>query len=240
MIEINLVPDVKQELIKAQRVRATVISISIIVTIVSGVILAILAGYVFGVQSVRSALADSEIASKYDELQQHEDLSKILTIQNQLANIAALDSAKNIDSRLFSVLGAIIPPAPNTIQISDLAVDNVEQVITIQGQTSGYSSLEVFKKTVSGTTLEYGPEDEVQRVPLAGQISTSDVAYGEDASGAKVLRFTMSFVYAEELFSNSLTNFAIKRPDNGNATDSYLGLPKSLFTNRASDLEEEE
>lgn len=239
MIEVNLVPDVKQELIKAQRIRATVISVSIIVTIASGVILAILAGYVFGVQTVRSALADTDITNKNKELQSNEDLSKILTIQNQLSKISALDAAKNIDSRLFSVLGAILPPSPNTIRISELSVDNTAGTVTIQGQTSGYPSLEVFKKTVSGTTVHYTIGEETESVPLATQTSLTDVSFGEDASGAKVLRFTLSFVYAELLFSNDITNFAIKRPDNGNATDSYLGLPQSLFTDRASDLETE-
>lgn len=40
MIEINLVPDVKQELIKAQRVRATVISFSIAIGLVSVAVVA--------------------------------------------------------------------------------------------------------------------------------------------------------------------------------------------------------
>lgn len=240
MIEINLIPDVKQELIKAQRIRATVISISIIVTIGSGVLLAALAGYVFGVQTVRSALADTDIISKNKELQSNQDLSKILTIQNQLSKIVALDSMKNIDSRVFSVLGAIIPPAPNTVRISDLSVDNEAATITIQGQTSGYASLEVFKKTVNGTTVHYGSGDSAESAPLASQISLTDVTYGEDASGSKVLRFTLSFSYAELLFSNDIDNFAIKRPDNGNATDSYLGLPQSLFTDPATDLEQSE
>lgn len=237
MIEINLVPDVKQELIRAQRIRATVISLSIIVTIASGALLAGLAGYVFGVQTVRSALADADITSKNKQLQSNQDLAKILTIQNQLSKIISLDKAKNIDSRIFSVLGAIVPPAPNTIQISDLSIDNENQTITIQGQTSGFSALEVFKKTVSGTVVHTGSGDTASDVALASQISTTDVNYGEDASGEKVLRFTLSFVYAAELFSNDVTNFAIKRPDNGNATDSYLGLPQSLFTQRATDLE---
>lgn len=237
MIEINLIPDVKQELIKAQRIRATVISVSIIVTIASAAVLAILAGYVFGVQTVRAALADGEITAKNKELQANEDLDKILTIQNQLSKISALDSAKNIDSRIFSTLGAIIPPSPNTIQISDLSVNNEQGTITIQGQTATYNSLDVFKKTISGTTIHTGSGEVSVDVPLASEISTTDVSYGEDATGRKVLRFTLSFVYAPELFANDVSNFAIKRPDNGNATDSYLGLPKSLFTDRASDPE---
>ena len=80
MIEINLVPDVKQELIKAQRIRATVISVSVIVTIASGIILALLASYVFGVQTVRSSLADSEITTKNKEVQSNQDLSKLTQI----------------------------------------------------------------------------------------------------------------------------------------------------------------
>lgn len=238
MIEINLIPDVKQELIKAQRIRVAVISFSIVTTIVSAVVVAALAAYVFGVQTVRGSLADASIEEKNAQLQSNQDLSKVLTIQNQLTKIAALNSAKNLDSRLFDVLAAIIPKAPNTVQISELSINNSDTTIVIQGQTASYQVLEVFKKTISGTNIQYGEGDQLQKVPLATQINTSDITYGEDASGVKVLRFTLNFVYVPELFSPGSTPFQVLRAEDGNATDSYLGLPQSLFVERARDIEE--
>jgi len=47
MIEVNLIPDVKLELLKARKVRTNVISLSILITIVTAGAVALLAFYVF-------------------------------------------------------------------------------------------------------------------------------------------------------------------------------------------------
>jgi len=123
MIEINLIPDVKQELIRAQRIRSNVIAGSVFIGIVSIAVVTLLAVYVFTVQAVRSGLADASIKQGSNELANVEDLSKTLTIQNQLTKISALNENKKIDSRIFDLLTAIIPPAPNNVQFSNCASD---------------------------------------------------------------------------------------------------------------------
>lgn len=240
MIEINLIPDVKQELIKAERVRSVVISFSILTGIIAIGIVVVLAVYVFGVQTVRSALADDAIKKGAEQLASVEDLSKVLTIQNQLSKINELNDQKKIDSRIFDVLSAVIPPAPNNIQVSNLVIDAAASTITIEGQTQGYDSLEVFKKTIDGAVATYTVDEEEQQTDLASEISTSDVSFGEDSTGAKVLRFTLRFTYPEELFSPTIPAIVIKLTNAGNVTDSYLGIPKSIFVERARDLEEGE
>lgn len=237
MIEINLIPDVKQELIKAERVRGVVISFSILAGIIALAIVGVLAVYVFGVQTVRSALDDDAIKKGGEQLASVEDLSKVLTIQNQLSKINELNSQKKIDSRVIDVIQAVTPPAPNNIQISSLFVDNTNTRISLEGQTPTYDTLEIFKKTIDGAVITYTQDGEDKQTKLATEISTSDVSFGEDSTGAKVLRFTLSFVYTEELFSPTVPTFVVKLTNQGNVTDSYLGLPKSLFVAPAQDLE---
>ena len=151
MIEINLVPDVKQELIMAQRIRSMVIAVAVLIGSVSVAIVAILAMYVFTVQAVRSGVADGEITKGSKQLASVEDLSKTLTIQNQLTKISSLNSDKKITSRTFNLLNAIIPPSPNDIQISNLTIDTDTSLITIEGQApNSYAAAEVFRKTIEG------------------------------------------------------------------------------------------
>jgi len=238
MIEINLVPDVKQELIKAQRIRSTVVSSAIFVAIVSVGIVALLAIYVFAVQTVRSAVADDAIKKGSAKLASVEDLSKTLTIQNQLTKISTLHNKSKIDSRIFDVLSAIIPPAPNEVQISNLTIDASTSVITMEGQASnGYSAVEIFRKTIEGAQVKFKSNGNDQTVALASNVNTGDTSYGEDSSGAKVLRFTISFTYDEALFSPSSANASVVISTQGNVTDSYIGLPKSIFVDRAKDLQ---
>lgn len=238
MIEINLIPDVKQELIKAQRIRATVISFSILIGIIAAGAVTTLAVYAFPVQSLRNAVVDNDIKKGGEQLANVTDLSKTLTIQNQLTKISSLHDSAPLSSRIFDVLSAIIPPAPNDIQISDLSIDSTTNTITIDGQAAyGYTAVEVFKKTVEGAVVKYKNDSTDQQVRLATNVETSNTSFGEDVTGARVLRFTMNFTYAPELFSPFSQNASVVITTQGNATDSYLGVPKSIFVDRARDIQ---
>lgn len=237
MIEINLIPDVKQELLKAQRTRAMVISGSILTCIIAGGVVVLLVLYL-GVQGVRGAIVDQAVVDKNEELSQVEDLSKMLTIQNQLARINELNAEKKLDSRLFDVLNAIVPPAPNDVQISRFSSNDEESTITLEGQTRAYDSMEVFKKTIDGSVVKFTQDDTETEVKLAENISVTDISYGENSSGQKVLRFTLSFKYPPELLAANIPVIQIKNNISGNVTDSNLGIPKSIFTERAKDIEE--
>ena len=238
MIEINLVPDVKQELLKAQRVRTSVISLAIIIGIAAVGVVVVLAMWVFAVQAARDVINDNTIKSESQKLSAVEDISNTLTIQNQLAKLPAMHDSKHIDSRIFDILTTINPPAPNNVSITKLTLDSSDASIKIEAQAiNGYPALEVFKKTIGATKFEFTKDGEKQSVALATSMSDSDRSYGEDASGAKVLRFTLSFTYPEELFSRTAENATVVAPGKTNVTDSFLGVPQSLFTQRASDTE---
>lgn len=241
IVEINLIPDVKKELLKAQRVRSTVVSISILVSLIVLGIVAALLIYIFAVQTVRGAVADESIKTESQKLSKVEDLSKVLTIQNQLTKISDLNAQKKITSRIFSVVSATIPEAPNTVNLSSLALDTAESRITLEGQAvNGYPALEVFKKTLDGAVVRFVDGEEEVELKLAEGISTSNISDGQDVSGARVLRFTLSFYYPVELFAPSSEAVRIAIIVQGNVTDSYLGVPKSLFTERAEDIEGDE
>jgi hypothetical protein len=50
--------------------------------------------------------------------------------------------------------------------------------------------------------------------------------------------FKIAFKYAEEVFAYNSKNASVYVVLNGNVTDSYLGVPKSIFVNRATDITE--
>lgn len=239
MIEVNLVPDVKQELIHAERVRSVVISLTILVGLVAVGIVVLLGLWVFGVQTARGVLSDNKIKTESAKLSSVKDLASTLTIQSQLSALPTLHESKHVDSRIFDVLARINPPEPNAIAISKLAIDSTEKTISIEAQAAGgYSALEVFKKTIAATKFQYTEDGKEQMVALTDSISDGDRSYGEDAEGKKVLRFALIFTYPDELFTPYLDNARVVGPNTTNVTDSYLGLPKSLFSPKASDTEE--
>ena len=99
MIEINLIPDVKRELLRARMMRNAVTAMSITVGMIA-VGVAVALGLIFGGQVALEALHDGTIKSKTRELTSIEDLDKLVTIQHQLVTINKLSSERQADSRL--------------------------------------------------------------------------------------------------------------------------------------------
>ncbi len=236
MIELNLVPDVKQELIRAQQQRTLVISLVTIVGIVSIAIVTILAIYVFGVQTGRSYLVDRTIENESKELMAIDGLDSALTVQSQLAKLDEIGSSRKVDSRVFDVLLAIAPEDASKISISKVSVDTDPgaQTISIDAQALAYPDLEAFRKTIIATKFNYRDGDDDVSVPLAETVNDSNRSFGEDATGKKILRFTLSFQYPEKLFDKSLEGGRIIGPSRTNVTDSFIGIPDSLITSRVN------
>lgn len=241
MIEINLIPDVKQELLSAKRVRTYVISGAVVIGVAAVAIVILLALYLFTVQGIRGSLVDDSITKKSNELNGITDLSNMLTIQNQLTSLSEMHNSKNIDSRMFDILTAVNPAAPNQIAVSSAKIDAETKTISIEAQANnGFEAAEAFKKTVLDTTISYEDliENKTMTSKLTDAVSTSDMSYGEDATGKKVLRFAMNFVYKDPVFARTSANAVIVGPNTKNVTDSYLQIPQSLFTQRATSVGE--
>ncbi len=90
MIQINLIPDVKLDLIRIQKHRNLVISMAILAMMVTLAVVLIVAFYVFGVQTIRDNIANNNIKQEEKNLLQIEDLDKNVTIQNQLPQLIKL------------------------------------------------------------------------------------------------------------------------------------------------------
>lgn len=241
MIEINLVPDVKQEFLRAQRTRNTVISIAIIVGI-AAVAAIVLISVIVGGQLALSSLNDRTIATENRKLQSVEDLNETVTLQNQLKQLATMHDQNTINSRIFDILTAINPPAPNDVTVSNFQLDPENNAVSIEGSAvNGYAAVEVFKKTILNTEFSYSDGGERVKDPLADTVNVSETSYGEDSEGRKVLRFVVSFTYPENLLSRTITDAKIVSPTSEiNVTDSFIRVPNSLFAERPADYEGED
>lgn len=242
MVEINLIPDIKAELIKSQRILASVITAAVFIGGGAVALVVLLAMYTYGFQTLSDLSLNKTIDSESAKLSKVEGLAKTLTIQHQLHVLPQMHSEKHIDSRvitLLSDLGQSIPEQ-NAVSVNTFTLDTDTNTITIEAQAaSGYPALEVYKKTLEGTIFDYtlSGDKTAKSIPMVSGISDSDRSYGEDASGARVLRFTLSFTYPDEFLSPSSKDIKISTPTRKNVTDSYLSLPKNLFSDRVQNLE---
>lgn len=230
MIGINLIPDVKQELLRAQRQRNSFVSIAIVVA-GAAVAVVLLLGLLLGGQAIADNNLNGDIKKYNQELQGIENLSSVLTIQNQVGAISELNGSKHMTSRMYETIAAILPPSPNDIKISRFAIDPAAKTITIEGQAGkDFAALDVFQKTITAAEVSYTENGEAKTVPLTSAVAILDQGYGDSSTGAKVLTFAISFVYPEQLFSQQAKNVTVKGPNSQDATDSKRSVPDSLFT----------
>lgn len=196
MIQVNLVPDVKQELLRAQTQRNFIISIAILLSISAAVVILLVAGYVYGAQTLLMANSNKTIDTEYAKLTSVEDLDKMLTIQSQLSQVSVHNQDKRITSRMYDMLNVVVPDNPHNVKISSMAVapsgenalsGGTEEVsadsgalVTIEGQTVGsYASLEVFEKMIAAAVIEYKVAE--------GSTGQGDLNCGDSAFQCKYL-----------------------------------------------------
>ena len=239
MIEINLLPNVKRELLKTRVMRNRVISISFLVggaSIAAVVVLAL----ILGSQIAAEAVQNGVIKDRNDKLMAVEDLNKVVTIQNQLTKINEQHSRKKINSRIFDVVTAVNPVAPNNVSFSNIKVNPESKTITLEGSAvNGYSALETLKKTILNTKVQATDGDKSSEVSLTKEIKDGDTSFGENSEGKKVLQFSFSFEYAEELLApaNNGTVSVLTPTGKVDVTDSRQGIPDSLFKSNSKKQE---
>lgn len=107
-------------------------------------------------------------------------------------------------------------------------------MITLEGSAAGgYPATDVFRKTIINTTVtatqqgDSTPKD----MPLTSEVTLQNTSYGEDSTGAKVVRFTITFTYPQGLLDSSMSNVRISTPTSRvDVTDSKTRIPDSMFS----------
>ena len=170
MYEINLVPDIKNEMLKKQRLSNLVLFIALIVMAASAGIVLIF-GSIVGGQNLVMANQDKEITCRSDggdgcssygtAVFKVANLNDYLTIQDQMSKISNLNNNKMLLSRVFGVLDVLLPTGDEVVEISELSVDLQKATLNFDAQGNSadnidYKALEVFMKGAELTYYDYG------------------------------------------------------------------------------------
>ncbi len=213
MIQLNLLPDIKKEFINAQKTRALVMSTSIIVTLVAVGLSVLLFVYVTFLQQLQVTLATTDIKSKEQQLSGVQDLSKYLTIQNQLAALPELHAGKGIYSRLLNFLPVLNPISPNNIALSRLQLAANDKQVTFTGSTGSFESLNVFVDTLRNAQVAYkDASSQPQTTKMFETVYVQNSAI--DKSGGKSgVSFTVTGTYRDAVFDAHNTEMNASVPN---------------------------
>jgi hypothetical protein len=207
MIEINLLPEVKKEFVRTQRTKRAIISGIVLTSIASIALVGILAFYTFvGLPTLQNG-ADKEIDSLAKSLQSDKNLTRNLTLQNQLAVLPDLHAQKGDFTPLFDIMKSLNPAAPNNVTITKLTIDAVSNTLIIEAKTKDYNGIGVFRDTIKSAKIAYtlrasdGETEKKKDIPLFTDVIFTNVGLGSSDSGQQIASFTVNATYDIDTFS---------------------------------------
>lgn len=203
MIQINLLPSIKAEYVKAQRTKRTVISVSIIAIGVSVGIVGILASVAFGAQQLQLNSLQDKTAKNEAKLKEVNDLDKILTIQNQLIALTPLHDAKPVMSRVFTYLQQT---TPDQVTIENYSIKNDEYTWTVQGKAPSLELVNKYVDTLKFTEIVLQNASE-EPVKAFNEVVLTSFAKTQDGYS-----FEIDFKYNDQLFSSANPDIKIIVP----------------------------
>ena len=203
MIQINLLPSIKAEYVKAQRTKRTVISVSVIAIAVSVGIVGILASIAFGTQLYQLNSSQDKITKNEKQLKEVPDLDKILTIQNQLIALTPLHDAKPVMSRVFTYLQQT---TPDQVTIENYSIKNDEYTWTVQGKAPSLELVNKYVDTLKFTEIVLQNESEEPTKAFSEVVLTS---FSKTQDG---YTFEIGFKYNDQLFSSANPDIKLTVP----------------------------
>lgn len=260
MIQVNLVPDVKLELIRAQRHRSWVVSVAVIAMIAAVAVVVVL-GLVIGGQVVAREMVTTNITNANEKFLAMEDIDKTVTVKNQLESIQSTHDQKTMMSRVFDVLAeASAKGTDNSVSLTSFSVDATTQTISLLAQTDrrGFEAAEVFRKNIDGMQVYFVDKgsDVTDTIPneflaeplvrhndekketIASDVVLTDLSYAQvEGQSQRTVNFRLSFTYNELLFDSTKDILRVRGLERGNVTDSYKRVPESLFNTSSSQEE---
>lgn len=202
MIELNLLPDIKQEFVRSQRLKRTIISLAVLTMIISGAVIALLLFWLFIVQPGREFIVDNDIKKRSATLKDNKNLTRDLTIQSQLASITTLHENKGDLSNLFEYFRTLNPQEPNNISISKATIDTVANSINLEASAKDFKAIGVFRDTLLAAKISYKLEKDgkTEKKPLFSAVVVSEPGVAKNSKGEQVASFKVAMVYDENTF----------------------------------------
>lgn len=198
MVQFNLLPDIKQEFIRARRTKRLVMAVAILLSAISLIIFIILLIIVDVAQKTNLSNLDKDIQSSKSQLTGTTNLNQILTVQNQLNSLPALNNQKPAASRLF---GYVKQWTPLNAAINRLDIDYTLYTVSITGTADTVDTVNTFVDTLKFTTYNVTASNGAKTTAKA----FSNVVLGSFSRSANQTSYTITLSFDPLIFDNTNT-----------------------------------
>jgi Tfp pilus assembly protein PilN len=225
MIQLNLLPDVKLEYIKAQRARRLTLSMALLVSAVAVVILVLLLSYE-GLQKKHLSDLKQDISSETSQLKGKPNIQEILTVQNQLNSLTMLHSDKPAASRLFGYLQEVTPV---DVSINNLTIDFSGQTIVLTGTADSLASINTYVDNLKSATYVSSSNSKTAAFSNVVLSSFSLNSSSSSQANTQPASYTINLSYDQNIFDITQTTIKLSVPTivAPRTTDLFQNAPTS-------------
>ena len=234
MIQLNLLPDVKLEYIKAQRMRRLIASVSFIATTAAVVLLVALFLY-DGLQGKNLSNINKDIGTATTKLQKEPQIDRVLTVQSQLQSLTSLHDGKPAASRLSTYLNEVTPVQ---VTISSLSIDFNAHTISITGASDNLKDVNTYVDTLKFTT--YSITGQKGSLPAFSNVVLS--TFGLDSqtqNPSQAANYTLTLSFDPAIFNITkdinltVPSIVTTRSEQGQPTDLFKASPTGSSTSKS-------
>lgn len=226
MIQVNLIPDLKAEFLRAQKIKRLVIGVSTIVTIVFVGLVTGMFVYVNVVQKNHTNNLSADIETLTKDYVGGGDVDKIVSVQRQLQALPGLLATKPEISRTVSYLSVL---TPDGIEYRNYSLDLELETMTIDGTAEEVPDVNTFIDSIKNA--EYRIGDGKDRFPAFSNVVLESISTRDDDT-----RFSISMSFDSTIFV-SPENVRLSVPEI-NSTQSEQARPKTSTNSPADDARE--
>lgn len=218
MTQVNLLPDVKRDYLRAQQTKHMVTVVAILATVITLSLALTLFAYVQVVQPRHLSNVQKDIDAGISELKNTENAVKIVTTQGVLEQIPGLQDKKLITSQLFSYLTSF---TPRDVSYTEVKLDLSANTLTLSGQATTLERANVLANNLKSAKYTYTRDGSEQTgTPFSNVVFTSlGKSAGSDSN--KNVSFAIGFSVDPVLFAENISNVKITT----NASSEELLLP---------------
>lgn len=220
MIQLNLLPSIKLEYVKARRNKRLVLLGAGMIASVSLLVLVLLfAGVQLEAKHSRDLSQDIKTESK--KLEDVQDISSILTVQNQLVNLQTLHASKPEANRIAEYLRQTTPAE---VVLSKAEVDFEAGTITLEGEGPNVATANAHVDTLKFTM--YTTKAVTEQKNAFSEVVLASVA--PNPAESKVT-YSVRLKFDPVIFSNQEEDIKLIVP-NKITTRSQLDKPGAVFS----------
>lgn len=201
MIEINLLPQVKKDYLKAEQMKHTVIVASVLLSVVALVLVGLMFAYVSIVQPQHQKNVQEDIDSGLTDLKGKDDAVKIVTVQGALESLPGIEDQELATSRLFTYVAGF---TPRSVSYSNIKLNVDESILTLQGTASTFEQANVLANNLKGATFSYVQSGSEDSATPFSDVIFDGLSRSEQAQDAKNVSFQITLSFDSIIFNQSI------------------------------------